>query len=159
MLKSIFNYTHSLEPRPFKGLTDALTAARLGEGSCNGKSRLFVALARRAGIPARLVGGLILDSGRKNTSHQWVEAYVGGYWIPFDPLNGHFASLPSNYLELYRGDKFLFSHTPNINFDYSFTIQKRLVANPSLVNELRFHPFNAYVAWQAFETIGIPLGR
>jgi len=156
-LQSIYEYTHSLEPRPFKGLTDALTAARLGEGSCNGKSRLFVALARKAGIPTRLVGGLILEPGRKKTSHQWVEAYAGGYWIPFDPLNGHFASLPSNYMELYRGDRFLFTHTANINFDYLFNIEKHLVANPSLVNELRFHPFNAYVAWQAFETIGIPL--
>lgn len=126
-LRVIFQYTHrKLEPAPFKGYTDALTALRLGQASCNGKSRLFVALARLNRIPARLVGGVILETGVKRTSHQWVEAYVGGRWVPFDPLNGHFAELPANYLELYRGDEFLFSHTRDINFDYAFKIRRLL---------------------------------
>lgn len=157
-IKSIFDYTTSLTPKPFKGLTDALTAAQLNEASCNGKSRLFVALARQSRIPARLIGGLILDVGQKRTSHQWVEIYVNGYWIPFDALNDHFAYLPHNYLVLYKGDEFLFAHTPNIHFDYNFVIKKRLVANPTLLSELKSHPFNAYEAWQAFENKGIPLG-
>ena len=72
-LSAIQAYTGALTPRPFKGVTDALTAARLGEASCNGKSRLFVAHARKAGIPSRLVGGLILENGTKKTSHHWVE--------------------------------------------------------------------------------------
>lgn len=157
-IKSIFDYTNSLTPKPFKGLTDALTAAQLNEASCNGKSRLFVALARQSDIPARLVGGIILDAGQKKTSHQWVEVYVNGYWIPFDALNNHFAYLPNNYLVLYKGDEFLFTHTPNIRFDYNFVIKKRLIANPTLLSELKSHPLNAYEAWQAFENKGIPLG-
>ncbi len=158
LLQAIYDYTGKLTPRPFKGVTDALTAARLGEASCNGKSRLFVALARSAHIPSRLVGGLILEKGNKRTSHQWVEAYVSGEWIPFDPLNGHFASIPFNYVTLYRGDEFLFSHTPNINFDYAFHIKSRLSANPLLISELRSHPFNAYKLWEAFDNIGVPIG-
>ena len=158
VMERIFEYTYSLNPKPFKGLTDALTAAQLNEASCNGKSRLFVALARQAGIPARLVGGVILEPGQKRTSHQWAEIYVNGYWIPFDAQNNHFAFLPHNYLVLYKGDKFLFSHTPNIRFDYNFNIKKRLVANPTLFRELSSHPFNAYEAWKAFENEGIPLG-
>lgn len=126
-LRAIFDYTHDqIEPAPFKGYTDALTALRLGQASCNGKSRLFVAFARLNGIPARLVGGVILDTGVKRTSHQWVEAYVGDRWIPFDPLNGHFAELPARYLELYRGDESLFVHTRDINFDYAFKIRPLL---------------------------------
>ncbi len=158
VLKAIFDYTHNLKSKPFKGLTDAVTAAKLNEASCNGKSRLFVALARKAGIPSRLVGGLILNDEQKKTSHQWVEAYVNGYWIPFDPLNNHFAYIPSNYLLLYRGDEFLFAHSPNINFNYSFNIKNRLVANPLLIEELHETPLNAYSAWQAFQKVGIPLG-
>ncbi|MCF6242223.1 MAG: transglutaminase family protein [Bacteroidales bacterium] len=57
ILHAIMDYTYSMKSKPFKGLTDAVTAAKLNEASCNGKSRLFVALARKAGIPARLVGG------------------------------------------------------------------------------------------------------
>ncbi len=158
ILELIQEYTGSLTPRPFKGVTDALTAAKLGEASCNGKSRLFVALARTAGIPSRLVGGVILEKGTKKTSHQWVEAYVAGEWVPFDPLNGHFAYLPFNYMSLYRGDEFLFSHTPNINFDYDFSIKSRLSINPLLSSQLKSHPFNAYQLWEAFDNIGVPIG-
>jgi hypothetical protein len=143
--------------RPFKGLTDALTALKLGEASCNGKSRLFVAYCRNKGIPARLVGGLILESGSKQTSHQWAEAFVNGYWVPFDALNGHFATIPHNYLELYKGDHYLFSHSPNIGFNYLFTMKRQLVSNPRLAEELKGDWFNSYAMWSAFERVGIPL--
>lgn len=158
ILERIMEYTGSLTPRPFKGVTDALTAAKLGEASCNGKSRLFVALSRSAGIPSRLVGGVILENGTKKTSHQWVEAYIAGEWVPFDPLNSHFAYLPYNYLTLYRGDEFLFSHTPSINFNYAFTMRPRLSINPQLSSQLKSHPLNAYNLWEAFENIGVPIG-
>ena len=136
VLRAIFQYTHEkIEPAPFKGYTDALTALRLGQASCNGKSRLFVALARLNGIPARLVGGVILEPGVKQASHQWVEAEIGGEWVPFDPLNGHFAEIPANYLLLYRGDQFLFSHTRDINFDHTFRIRRLLVPLSAMTRE------------------------
>jgi len=113
--------------RDFSGFTDAITALKLGEASCNGKGRLFAALARKLNIPTRLVGGVILKSGSKRTSHQWVEVYVSGYWIPFDTINDHFAELPSNFLALYYGDLVLFKHTSNTNFQYTFKINKQLM--------------------------------
>lgn len=150
-LRRIFDYTASLATRPFKGTTDAVTAMRLGEASCNGKSRLFVALARAAGIPARLVGGLILEPGRKRTSHQWVEAYVGGHWIPFGPTNGHFATLPANYLILYLGDQPLFRHTADVNFDYAFSITSQQVPPARALGALR-----AFNVWSLFDRLGFP---
>ena len=100
VLTSIYNYTYQdIGSAPFKGYTDALTALRLQQASCNGKGRLFVALARKNGIPARLVGGIVLSDGSKRTSHQWVEVLVEDHWVPFDPTNGHFAKLPSQLSE------------------------------------------------------------
>ena len=129
VLSRIFNYTYrSLETVDFKGTTDALTALRLGIASCNGKSRLFVALARLNNLPSRLVGGIILEPGKKRISHQWVEVYIDGHWVPFGPTNGHFASLPAHYLQLYVGDQALIRHTSNINFDYHFDIIERNVS-------------------------------
>lgn len=157
ILEMLFNEVSKLESRPFKGLTDALTAERLGEASCNGKSRLFIAYCRNRGIPARLVGGLILETGSKRTTHQWAEVYISGHWVPFDALNNHFAYIPANYLRLYTGDAYAFSHTPNIGFDYLFTIQKKLVNNPELDDELEGSVLNSYQMWQAFEKAGIPL--
>lgn len=129
LVRAIFDYTHGqLETVPFKDTTDAVTALRLGQASCNGKSRLLVALARLNRLPSRLVGGVILNNGRKRIPHQWAEVFLGDHWVPFDPANGHFARLPANYLTLYRGDQALFSHTANINFDYQFDIHSRTLA-------------------------------
>jgi transglutaminase-like putative cysteine protease len=158
ILRSFFDDINQMSTRPFRGLTDALTTLKLREASCNGKSRLFVAYCRNKGLPARLVGGLILENGFKKTSHQWTEVYIGNHWVPFDPLNGHFASIPSNYLELYKGDFFLFSHTSNIAFDYLFDIKKVIVSNPNLGQELSGSNWNSYALWSLFEKAGISLG-
>lgn len=141
--------------RDFSGFTDALTALKLGEASCNGKSRLFVAMARRLNIPARLVGGLIMQQGSKRTSHQWVEVYIAGHWVPFDTINNHFAEIPANYLVLYYGDLVLFKHTANINFQYFFKMTKRLVpqqAAQAALNESKLNITNLYAH---FERVGI----
>ncbi|MDT8298283.1 MAG: transglutaminase family protein, partial [Spirochaetaceae bacterium] len=146
ILVNLFDYVYGLGSKPFKGTTDALTALRLEEASCNGKSRLFVAMARNLGIPSRLVGGLILNPGTKRTSHQWLEVFINGYWVPFDTLNGHFAKLPKNYLTLYHGDEVLFRHSRNIGFDYHFDIKKSTVSNsrlPGFINDQSGASFNA----------------
>ncbi len=139
ILQAIYQYTwQDIESAPFKGTTDALTAARLKVASCNGKSRLFVALARLNNLPARLVGGIILENSRKKTSHQWVEVYLNDHWITFDPTNGYFAKRPSHYLKLYEGDHALLRHTSNIGFDYLFNINQQVISPamlPSLMDE------------------------
>jgi hypothetical protein len=150
-LQRIYDATWSLKGRPFKGTTDALTALRLGEASCNGKSRLFVALARAAGIPARLVGGLIMERGTKRTSHQWVEAWVSGHWVPFCPTNGYFAQLPERYLTLYYGDETLFRHTNDINFSYQFETRSDLVPSPRAKAS-----FTHFDVWGLFDRLKLP---
>ncbi len=127
--RKVFEFSHlELMPASFSGTTDALTAARLREASCGGKSRLLVALCRRMGIPARLMGGVLLgDYSSKRAHHIWVEARVGNEWIPCDPLNGHFARLPGFYLQLYRGDEPFISHTRGLAFDYGFRSKTRSV--------------------------------
>ena len=124
-MESNYEYVGNLASTGANALTDALTALKRQRASCNGKSRLFVALCRAQGIPARVVGGIILEQNEKRTSHLWAEVYYRGNWIPFDVLNDHFASLPANYLELYQGDEFLINHTAGIGFDYQFIINKK----------------------------------
>ncbi len=150
-LRAVFDKVSSLGMKPFKGTTDALTALRLGEASCNGRSRLMVALLRARGIAARLVGGVVLDAGDKKTSHQWLEARVGGHWVPFDPTNGQFAALPQHYLALYRGDEVLFRHSRDIGFKYLFSIR------PNTAPRQEVHTHKAELGlWRVFERMGIP---
>lgn len=150
-LEAIYSFVQRLGAESFKGETDALTALRLGAASCNGKSRLFTAFARAAGIPARLVGGLVMEPGTKRTTHQWVEAYIGGHWVPFDATNGHFAALPAHYLVLYRGDEALFRHTRDIGFDYRFAIASTQVP-PTLVDP----SIGGFELWKMFERLSLP---
>ncbi|MDA3809274.1 MAG: hypothetical protein PF518_02975 [Spirochaetaceae bacterium] len=155
ILTKFYNYVYALGSRPFKGTTDAITAAKLGEASCNGKSRLFISLTRQLGIPSRLVGGLILNNGSKKTSHQWIEVNIAGHWVPFDTLNGHFAELPDNYLSLYKGDEALFKHSSNIAFDYRFDISRKTVKNDRLNSYLGERSFNIFNILSAFFNINI----
>lgn len=155
-LQRIHRYLqHQLRNKDFSGFTDALTALKLGEGSCNGKGRLFVAMARTLHIPARLVGGLILQQGTKRVSHQWVQVYVNGHWVPFDTINDHFAEVPANFLALYIGDQVLFRHTANVNFQYYFRMNKRLVPKPELQHTSTSSLLSMFHIYAVFERIGI----
>jgi len=145
----------NLKNKDFSGFTDALTALKLGEGSCNGKGRLFVAMARSLNIPARLVGGLILEQGSKRVSHQWVEIHVNGHWVPFDTINDHFAEVPANFLTLYYGDLGLFRHTSNVNFQYFFKMSRRLVPKPEAEQSANTSFLNLFHIFAVFERIGI----
>jgi len=60
-----------------------------GKGDCTEHALLFVALARAAGIPARLAYGLVYanygEGGNGLYWHEWAEVKVGGAWIAVDP--------------------------------------------------------------------------
>ncbi len=127
VLRSIYRYTNNIPSESYPELTTALEALEKNEASCNGKSRLFVALCRSLNIPARVVGGLILNEERKRTSHLWAEVLIQDKWVPFDALNGHYGYLPANYLEIYRGDEFLVKRSADLMFDYNYAIQEKNV--------------------------------
>ena len=99
-IQALFDYVNAIPSAPIITLTDALGALERNEASCNGKSRLLVALARNMGYPARIKGGIVLKESNKRTSHAWAEIYINNNWVPFDALNGHFAYLPTFYIRL-----------------------------------------------------------
>jgi hypothetical protein len=51
-------------------------------GVCRDYAILYTALARAAGIPTRLVAGLVYMNG-SFYYHAWAESFVGE-WVPFD---------------------------------------------------------------------------
>ena len=62
----------------------AVLAAK--RGTPEEQAVLLVALARRVGLPARLVGGVVLThTGAR--SHTWAELFIGD-WVPMDPSEG-----------------------------------------------------------------------
>ena len=139
LAQSFFDYVDAIPSAKISTLTDAVTCLQNQLCSCNGKSRLLVALFRSQNIPARMVGGLILEDTSKRTSHAWVEAYIGNQWVPFDALNGHFASLPAHYLQLYVGDEFLIRRNTGYEFDYMYHINSVDDAQTAMVTILSFN--------------------
>lgn len=54
------------------------------KGACQAHAMLYTAMARAAGIPTRLAGGLVYIEGMGFLYHAWAESYADG-WITIDP--------------------------------------------------------------------------
>ncbi len=149
---AIFEICSAINAAPITTRTDAVTALEQNRASCNGKTRLFVALARNLGYPARMQGGIILEDADKRTSHAWAELYDGKKWISFDALNDHYAIIPSNYMEIQHGDDYLLSYTKDIEFDYIYEIQERSHIPFLKITPTEFTSISPVTLWNLVES-------
>ncbi|MGE0444632.1 MAG: transglutaminase-like domain-containing protein [Vicinamibacterales bacterium] len=102
-----------LEKKPTVSLPSAREVLRTRVGDCNEHTALYVAMARAAGIPARINVGLVFMRGGFYY-HAWPEVFIAdlppeggshsarGYWLPVDPTLNEF---PANttHVRLLRG--------------------------------------------------------
>jgi len=71
------------------GIPSALDVLRNRRGDCNEHTILFVALARAAGLPARILAGLFyLPERERFYYHAWAEVWLGERWVEVDPTFG-----------------------------------------------------------------------
>mgnify|MGYP003587906534 CR=1 FL=1 len=81
----------------------ALYALTEKKGDCTEFAALFVALCRREGIPARVMGGYVID---QNTNldpasfHNWGEYYASGAWHLADPQAGILNEKSEQYIAM-----------------------------------------------------------
>ena len=78
----------SLAKRTTFGIPSARAVLEARAGDCNEHTQLYVALARSAGLPARVAAGLVYVNGRFYY-HAWPEIYLGA-WVAVDPTLGQF---------------------------------------------------------------------
>ena len=78
----------SLKKEITVGVPSALATLHARVGDCNEHTQLYVALARAAGIPARVAAGLTLLDG-KFYYHAWPEVWLER-WVAVDPTFGQF---------------------------------------------------------------------
>lgn len=76
----------NIEKRPVISVPDALTTLEKRQGDCNEHAVLLAALARAAGIPARIETGLVYLEGRFYY-HAWNVLYLGR-WVTADASFG-----------------------------------------------------------------------
>jgi hypothetical protein len=84
----------NLEKRPTLSIPNALAVYESRAGDCNEHSVLFAALARAAGIPARIATGLLYTEGRF-FYHAWNEVFLGE-WIAVDSLMNQVPADPTH---------------------------------------------------------------
>jgi hypothetical protein len=78
----------SLKKEITVGVPSALATLHARVGDCNEHTQLYVALARAAGIPARVAAGLTYLDG-KFYYHAWPEVWLER-WVAVDPTFGQF---------------------------------------------------------------------
>ncbi len=79
----------------------ALYALVQKKGDCTEYATLFVALCRRAGIPARAMGGYVVSQNailNPAAFHNWAEYYLDGRWHVADPQTGAFNEKADPYV-------------------------------------------------------------
>lgn len=82
----------------------ALNALQARKGECQSHSYLFTALARAAGIPTKIVNGLVYSPKFKGfLYHAWPEVYVGE-WRALDPTFGQ-DIVDATHIKLSEGEK------------------------------------------------------
>ena len=84
--------------------TTAEEAITIGQGVCQDHANIFVAAARKAGVPARYVSGYLYMPDRvdQDASHAWAEAHLDELgWVGFDVSNG--VSPDEKYLRIAIG--------------------------------------------------------
>ena len=79
----------NVEKEPTASFPTALDVLRHMKGDCNEHSVLFAALARAAGLPAKVSVGLVYMEGAFYY-HAWNEVLLGDVWMPVDATFGQF---------------------------------------------------------------------
>jgi transglutaminase-like putative cysteine protease len=72
-----------LEKVPTTSIPNALQVLEMGAGDCNEHAVLWAALARAAGLPARVVAGIVYVDG-VFLYHAWNEVWLGSAWVSVD---------------------------------------------------------------------------
>lgn len=86
----IHNYVNkNVQKVPTVSVPNALEVLKTMKGDCNEHAVLYTALARAAGVPTRILVGLVYGERMASESgfyyHAWVEVFTGKDWIAIDP--------------------------------------------------------------------------
>ena len=99
-----FVYRHIENKTLARAYASAPEALASREGDCTEHAVLFSALAKIAGVPTRLVTGLVYVGGPNNVFgyHEWVEVWTGQTWLAMDPTFGQDIA-DATHIKLYAG--------------------------------------------------------
>ncbi|MAX23487.1 MAG: hypothetical protein CMJ19_03195 [Phycisphaeraceae bacterium] len=97
-VQQIFEYCWLNISDRAEGHDDAADALTHGFANKVGRARAMVAMCRTAGFPSRLVTGFVLDLPGNIHPRTWVEVYLDGTWVSYDPTSGQTRFMNQTYL-------------------------------------------------------------
>ena len=94
---------HNVEKAPLD-VFSALDVLQQRKAECQGHAYLYTALARAAGIPTRVVNGLVYSGELQGFAyHSWTESQVGTRWQAVDPTFGQLTA-DATHIKLVEGE-------------------------------------------------------
>ena len=94
---------HNIEKAPID-VFSALDVLQQRKAECQGHAYLYTALARAAGIPTRMVNGMVYsEEFRGFLYHSWAESLDGTNWRVVDPTFGQ-ATADATHIKLVEGE-------------------------------------------------------
>ncbi len=93
-----FVHRHITKKSLARAFATAVEALETREGDCTEHAVLFSALAKIAGIPTKLITGLVYVDGPNPVFgyHEWVEVWTGHAWVAMDPTFGQDLADPTH---------------------------------------------------------------
>jgi hypothetical protein len=83
----------------------AMDVLETGKAECQGHALLFAAIARSAGIPTRVVNGVVYVSELEGFYyHSWNESFIDGSWLAVDPTLGQVPA-DATHVKLAEGER------------------------------------------------------
>ena len=93
----------NIEKAPIDAFS-ALDVLKQRKAECQGHAYLYTALARAAGVPTRVVSGLVYSEQFQGfLYHSWTESLVGTRWQAVDPIFGQRAA-DATHIKLVEGE-------------------------------------------------------
>jgi len=88
--KMIMDWVYKNVDKRLVDATSALDVLSTMEGECESHAKLYAALGRAAGVPTRVVNGIVyVEEMEAFLFHAWNEVYLGE-WVPVDAAFGQF---------------------------------------------------------------------
>ncbi len=88
----VFDYfvaNYSVLPKLRNGDADPLDLIKRKKGDAYDFAVLYAALLRAAGVPCRMLSGVLIDADKHSRNHWWNEFYLEDYgWVPVDAALG-----------------------------------------------------------------------
>jgi transglutaminase-like putative cysteine protease len=123
LVRAIFHAVREhLEIAP-EGKTLALDILRAGGGRRIGIERVFTTLLRAAGVPARFVEGLNLDSATQRKRVFWTEVWDGAQWWAISASGDWSGRPPKNHLVLTRDGRRVLEVEGDVTASYVVTVR------------------------------------